>query len=144
MDFTPGTPDPGWRVVRGSSKFVGSGHDYHEDFVDDSGDKVTYKVTTHHQAFGSSGIVDFTIQFDESQQQSEPKQQIDSISLGWGDSTWFNLPLGSWKIVFDAFNNTHSEFSGSNQDNPFIVYRISDDNGGFLVKARDPGSIKLL
>jgi hypothetical protein len=136
-----GTPDTGWHVVQGSSKFTGSGHDYHEDFSDDSGDKVTYKVTTRHQRSGSSGIVDFTIEFDQSKQESETKQQTDSISLGWGDSTSFNLPLGSWKIVFDAFNNTHSEFNGSNHDNPFI--EISDDNGGFIVKAKNPGDIKL-
>jgi hypothetical protein len=61
------------------------------------------------------------------------------LNLNWGDSKSFNYPAGTWKLVFDAFDGTHSEFSGADLSNPFL--KIRNQSGSMIVSTADPRTL---
>jgi hypothetical protein len=134
-------PDTGWHVVRNTSSFndKGSEGDWGRTFVSDGGDHVTYRVTTIHHSIGTAGRVHFTISFNETQDVTVSDQNSEDVTLNWGDSRSFSYPAGTWKVVFDAFDGTHAEFSGADLSNPFL--KLRDQAGSLVISTADPKTL---
>jgi hypothetical protein len=136
------SPENGWHVVRNTSKFnVASAQgDWGYSFGSDDGDKVVYYVTTIHHSFGSSGSVDFSISFTQMREIQIPEVTNEPIDLKWGDSKSLQFPEGTtWKLIFDAFDGSHAEFTGADSNNPFI--KIRNQQGSWIISTADPKTL---
>jgi len=134
-------PDTGWHVVRNTSSFndKGSEGDWSQSFVSDGGDHVTYRITTIHHGIGTAGRVHFTISFTETQDVTVSDPHDEDVTLNWGDSKAFSYPAGTWRVVFDAFDGTHAEFTGADLSNPFL--KIRDQAGSVVISTADPRTL---
>jgi len=135
------TPEPGWSVVRGTSKLnVNSAQGvWSYSYVSDDGNKVIYSVTTIHKSAGSSGSVDFTISFTETKNIARSEDRSYTKDLRWGDSISFQYPAGRWKLIFEAFDGSHNEFTGADSSNPFI--KIHNQQGSWVISTADPKTL---
>lgn len=137
-------PEPGWHILQGSSRLdesPGSTEgDRSETFISDAGDVVEYHVTTIHHGIGTAGRVHFTIYATEYQDVSvaDPINTTD-YSLKWGDSKAINQNGGTWTMLFDAFDGSHSEFTGADQNNRFV--QIRNSGGSYTVGTADPATL---
>lgn len=136
--------DPGWHVVRSPNHdYIGIGSQQGElngpNFQSDSGDQVTYTMTTIHKTIGPSGSIDFSIHFTESRDVPVQTSSDETIDLVWGDSHSFQYPAGTWKLVFDAFDGSHAEFTGADLGNKFI--KLRDQQGSMNVSTTDPQAL---
>ena len=139
------SPDVGWHVVPNTSSYIQGKIDgtVSHSFAGDSGDKVVYDITTIHPGGfgGAAGHVVFSISFMESQTVQVPETSTETVSLKWGDSRSFNYDAGTWKLIFDAFDGSHTEFNGVSLTNPFL--KLSDQNGSLVISTADPTSLHL-
>lgn len=136
------SPTSGWHVVRNTSyfdKLVAEG-DWSHSFSSDDGDKVVYNVTTIYHRIGTSGKVRFKIWFDESRDEVVSEDKSIAVDLRWGDSQSFDLPATTWKVIFDAFDGTHSEFIGTDLSNPFLKVRATAT--GLTLGTADPRKLQ--
>ncbi len=124
------TPESGWHVVRGSSQAkIGSvqGDVGLPSLVSDDADRVVYTATTIHHGFGSSGSVDFSVCFKETQDQPTTHADSQSVALKWGDSKAFDYTSGTWQVTFVDFTGKSSDFRAPDNHNPFLTV---DEQGG--------------
>lgn len=134
------TPEQDFHVVRNTSYFHFTAQgDWSYSFGGDDGDHVVYYVTTIHHSIGSSGSVDFAIGFTEVGTKDVPDTTSQPVYLSWGDSKSIDYPVGSWKLIFDAFDGSHSEFKGVDNQNPFI--KIRNEGGGTIIATADPKTL---
>jgi len=135
-------PDTGWHVVRGSSRAgVGSAQGDHSgpNFVADDGDQVTYTATTIHHRFGSSGSIDFSISFQEYQDQPTTTTVSEPVALLWGDSKLINYPAGSWKLAVTTFDGNHLEFAGVDSSQKFV--NVGSSGGTDSITTANPATL---
>lgn len=134
-------PEDGYTVVRNTSSLdvAASQGDWSKSFVSDDGNQVVYKVTTIHHGAGSSGSVDFAISFDQIQNIDEPITTSEPVDLVWGDSKSFDYKPGSWTVLFNAFDGSHTEFLGAKKSK-FLL--IEEQTGGFTIATVDPKTLE--
>jgi len=140
--------ETGWSVVRGTSQLNPGGReggqnaDWSYSFVSDDGNTVVYNVTTLHHTVGTSGVLNFTISFQEIPNDVPPvtDSHQDSITLKWGDSYPIPYPMGTWTLSFDAFDGHHRDFQNFDTSDPFI--KINMQNGQPVVGTADPKTLQ--
>lgn len=82
--------ETGWHVVRGTSQLNvggiegGQNADWSYSFVSDDGDRVVYNVTTLHHTMGTSGVINFTISFQETRDITVPDAHQDTLTFEMG------------------------------------------------------------
>jgi len=136
------TPTSGWHVQRNTSRLVSDWQtgDLGGSFVSDDADRVVYKMTTiHHGPFGTSGQIRFHITFNEYMDDTFPTYNNEIITLNWGDSKIFDYGVGTWKIIFKAFDGTTQEYSGTENTNPFMS--INTSGMGYLISTANPRTL---
>ncbi len=140
------SPHEGWKVEIGSSKIEmtddSGGRKEDPSFERDEAQIVVYRAKTIHNKHDflngkEAGWMKFHILFTEWQEKAVEDQHSEDISLKWNDSKFFNHPLGTWKVTYDAFDGTHKEFAGSDLlSSPYV--QIENQGNGFVIKAIDP------
>jgi hypothetical protein len=141
------SPDAGWTVVRNTSTLSARWRegDHSWSFVSDDGKAVRYNVTTVHKQIGTSGKVIFTISFRESKTRTETDSTIEVINdrtttgLRWGDQITRPYVTGSYKILFTAFDGSHTEFTGVDDTNKFL--KVRDRNGRLVLATANPTTL---
>jgi len=137
------TPDQGWHVVRNSSGFFPGNNvgDWSKSFISDDGDRVHYNVTTiHHGLFGTSGELFFRIGFDEYLDDNVKVTHSVPFDINWGDSRTIDYGVGTWKLVFKAFDGSTHEFVGDDPSNPFI--QIVKSGMTYMLVTANPNTLK--
>jgi hypothetical protein len=139
----PVTPEVGWHVIRNTSSFnIGSQQGtWSYTFQGDDGDQVRYDVTTIHKSAGSSGSVDFSISFMETQPQDCSTEHYKIYPLAWGDSVAIDpaAAKSKWLLTFAGFDGSRQQFAGSDLTNPYI--QIVNEQGTFIIKTASPSEI---
>ena len=139
----PTTPDSGWHVVRGTSHTkIGSvqGDVALPSLVSDDADSVVYTATTIHHTAGSSGSIDFSVCFKETQDQPTSHADSQPVALKWGDSKAFDYASGTWQVTFVDFTGTSSDFRAPDNHNPFLI--VDEQGGKLLLRIQDPDKLK--
>jgi hypothetical protein len=135
--------EAGWHIQQGLSKIDedegSSTGSRSSSFISDSGDVASFSVSTQHRKFGVSGQTHFQIEITEYQDVPTINPNSADIPLKWGDSKAFNYTAGTWTITFDAFDGTHSEFTSSDETNPFVKVRAS--GGPYIIGTADPATL---
>jgi hypothetical protein len=129
--------DPNCSVVKGTASFdVGnSSGDWSKNLLSDSGDFVTYSVsTTHHNA--TSASVDFKISFMESCSHEVPNDVGETVAMTWGDTHTIKAPAGTWKVSLDSFDGKHVDFSQTDATNPML--KVTGTTDAVTLTTPDP------
>ncbi|MFT4016993.1 MAG: hypothetical protein QM668_08535 [Agriterribacter sp.] len=138
------TPEAGWTVVRGTSKFneINPQGDRGVRFMSDDGNRVQYNVSTYHHGItgGPSGCLDFTISFTETKEDLKVSYSDIPFDINWGDSKTIDIAVGEWKITFTAFDGSVNEFKGVDNTNPFI--QIIEVGGVNKIITANPGKLE--
>ncbi len=145
------TATPGCSIDRGSTQIHGSGTG-DQSFGIKSID--TTQVVSHadaiHHGFGSSGVCDFWIEFDEmcptSSVRDLPETVINDASrttLKWGDRRSYPLPanLTGYKVSYDSFDGQHLEYSAPSATADLYV-KILRENDSLVFEAANPASLR--
>jgi hypothetical protein len=134
-------PDSNWHVVQHTAQAHAGGHGVYSgpDLVSDSGDKVIYRATTIHKKWGSSGVLDFSVTFTETQDSTVNDTITEPVKLNWGDSQVINYPIGSWTLIFNGFDGSHSEFKGADNSNRYLT--IVSEGGSNKVQITSPSDV---
>lgn len=138
------TPDIGWHVARGTSKFDetwSEGKDRSHSFVSDDGDHVVYQATTIYHRAGTSSAMKFKISFDEYQDYDEESNESEKFDLKWGEQKVFTYPVGSWKMSFVAFDGSPEfQAAGPSADNKYVKVAV-DGSGALSISTVDPATL---
>lgn len=127
IHYTADGPPAGWTVQPGSSNFVlewaqgNQNEDWSYNWERDN-PSVSYRVTTIHRSWGTSGKLNFHITYNTETQREEIQWIDEVLDLRWGDSRTFEYSPGYWKVLFDSFDGKHNEISGS-EVLPFLIVR---------------------
>jgi len=121
--------DPNCSVVKGSSNFdvTNSSGDWSKALLSDSGDFVTYSVSTKHEGKASASV-DFKISFMESCSHEVPNDVGESVPMTWGDTQTIKAPAGTWKVSLDTFDGHHAEFTQTDDKNPLLKVMATKDS----------------
>jgi len=121
--------DPNCSVVKGSSSFdvTNSSGDWSKELLSDSGDFVTYSVSTKHQGKASASV-DFKISFMESCSHEVPNDVGETVAMTWGDTQTIKAPAGTWSVSLDTFDGRHVDFTQSDDKNPLLKVAATKDS----------------
>jgi hypothetical protein len=134
-------PDDGWHLVRGTVRLthIGQGDYSGPDLISDDGNVAITRATTIHHGAGSSGSIDFSVTFQEAKDVPMTNMVSEVVSMKWSDSKVINYPPGTWTIYFDAFDGSHAEFRGADNNNRFIT--ITSEAGSDVIVAANPAKL---
>lgn len=139
-------PETGWYVIPNSVRgpIVDQGcHGSHDTpkIVSIDANQIVTSVGLSAADGPHMGQVPYHVEFDEVQNVPVTNTRQDDISLQWNDSKVLDTAADEQvsKIVFDAFDGTHSEFAGPNLDNPYL--KVSFEGGKFVLRAEVPQDI---
>jgi hypothetical protein len=129
--------DPGCSLVGDSVKIFESGTGtYTKPFVVSRDNNVIVtETTTIHKSAGSSGVVDYWVEFDELCPIKVPKRNTIVVNDGnakadlrWGDRRSYTLhPGAQFKVIVDQFDGKHLEYSRPSQRD-FVTVGTSGDS----------------
>ncbi len=121
--------DPNCSVVAGSSSFdvTNSSGDWSKQLLSDTGDFVTYSVSTTHHAKASASV-DFKISFMESCSHEVPNDVGETVVMTWGDTHTIKAPAGTWSVSLDTFDGRHIDFTQSDDKNPLLKVLATKDS----------------
>lgn len=120
--------DPNCSVVKGSSSFdvTNSSGDWGKELLSDTGDFVTYTVSTKQHG-KASAMVDFKISFMESCSHEVPNDVGETVAMTWGDTHTIKAPAGTWSVSLDTFDGKHIDFTQSDDKNPLLKVAATKD-----------------
>lgn len=134
--------DSGCSIVRASVALKGSGHGEQEFKIIEITEKsVVTEATTIYQRFGSSGVNDYWIEFDQKCSSLRESTQTTEISIRWGERRSIDLHERniSWTVRASSFDGSHDEF-GRPGGNQFLT--VSADAGHVEVKASSADTLR--
>jgi hypothetical protein len=120
--------DPNCSVVKGSANFVmtNSSGDWSKELLSDTGDFVTYSVSTKQHGKASASV-DFKISFMESCSHEVPNDVGETVAMTWGDTQTIKAPAGTWSVSLDTFDGKHIDFTQSDDKNPLLKVAATKD-----------------
>lgn len=96
---------------------------------------VCWHWRTEHHGVGTSDKVWFHFEYDVTvPRQTVATATIPLSTMKWGDSRVVDLNGATYKLVFDAFDGTHNEYSTQTQSDRYIT--MAPDGAGLRVAAR--------
>jgi len=135
----------GWQIDPTSVQFVrewsqGDENDqWSKRLIGTDGGKVVYSVTTIYHRIGTSGKVNFHLEYDIVKTDHEEYWKDDVVDLRWGQSKSFMLKPGDWKVIFDSFDGRHQEYLGvSNQDR---YLKLTVENTGLTLSIPEAAKV---
>ena len=134
------SPNVGWKKVFGRSVAnytIRNGRCDPPKFHKETDEKVTYRGSTFLDWFNRTGKMDVSIEFPEWRNVPWSEQHRQELQLKWGDSAIISHSLGTWKVVFYAFNGTRKEFAGVDiSSSPYV--KIVQEGGHSKILVMDP------
>ncbi len=136
-------PESGWTIVPGSVRGPVSHKGAHGSHNQPSIASIDpHQIVTQVGLCASDGKhmgrVEYHVEFDQTQDVEVQDTRQEHVMLNWKDSVVVGPKNGEelYKISFDAFDGTHSEFAGADLDNPYL--KIKFTNGKYQLSAPIP------
>jgi hypothetical protein len=90
------------------------------------GHTVTYTVNTVHHRAGTSGKVDFHLEYDTFEARDTTVNVIQPLQIHWGDQITRPATPGDWQIAYDAFDGMHADITNAYTSRYLSVFLVGD------------------
>jgi hypothetical protein len=143
-NYTSTPPAAGWTIDPKTARFIvtwsqGDENDqWSKSLLVNDGHSITYQVHTVHHRIGTSGKVDFHLEYDLVHTEDQITTKTEPLTIAWGNTITRPIIGNEWQIVFQSFDGQHQEIS---TDYRGKYLTISATGTTLTIHAADPASL---
>jgi len=114
-------------------------HDWWDKGLQELGDtKVVWRARTEHHGMGTSGKIHWRVKGSLMRTVSKPTPSApEDTHLGWDTNKIFNYSSGEWKVIFDRFDGSTTEYNSTDLTSPFLKLKASGSNFEILTYPKE-------